>query len=243
MTIIKLGAIDSTNTYLKQFSVAQSITDYTMVMAEKQFSGRGQMGTVWDSETSKNLTCSVFKNFSALSLDLSFYISMVTALALFKTLDALEIPKLSIKWPNDILAGDKKICGVLIENVVSKQGVRASVIGIGLNVNQTKFDYLPRASSLKIIMGKNFNIEEIAVTSINNLRYYFDLLADKKFEIIKSEYELRLFRRNKPSTFKHYNGAVFSGYIKGVSKCGALLILLEGNIIKSFSLKEVTLLY
>lgn len=243
MTIIKLGAIDSTNTYLKQLSAVQSVDDYTTIIAEKQLSGRGQMGTVWNAEASKNMTCSVFKNIKGLSLDLSFYISMATALALIKTLKSFSVPKLYIKWPNDILAVNKKICGVLIENVVAKQGVKASVIGVGLNVNQTKFEYLPKASSLKNITGTHYNIDEVVVKLGDNLKYYFELLEDKQFETIKCEYELNLFRRNKPSTFKSYNGTLFSGYIRGVSNSGQLMIMLEDRVMKSFNLKEISLLY
>jgi len=126
MRIIKLSAIDSTNTFLRQVSSADSLEDYTTVVAEEQLNGRGQMGTVWASEKGKNLTFSVFKEVSFLKFKDQFYLSMVTSLALLKTLRQFNIPKVSIKWPNDILAEGNKVCGVLIENVIQQNSIQSS---------------------------------------------------------------------------------------------------------------------
>ena len=162
MPIIKLDAIDSTNNYLRELSALESLLDYTVVVAEKQTQGRGQMGAVWDSEPSKNLTFSVFKNISGLNLEASYSISMITALAILKSLQDLAIPKLSIKWPNDILSEDKKVCGVLIENIVKHNAITASIIGIGLNVNQENFPVnIPNATSIKKIIKKETDIDTL----------------------------------------------------------------------------------
>ncbi|GAA3637713.1 biotin--[acetyl-CoA-carboxylase] ligase [Flavivirga jejuensis] len=243
MLIIKLNAIDSTNSYLRKLSTVEIVEDYTTVIAKKQTHGRGQMGTVWDSQTSKNLTFSVFKDLSDIYLESPFCISIVTSLALLKTLQFFSISRLSVKWPNDILSGDKKICGILIENVIKQNKINASIIGIGLNVNQTKFENLPKASSLKIISGKVFDLDEVVHVILKNLEYYFLLLEKGQFDVLKNDYEAYLFRKNKPSTFKDEEGLVFSGFIKGVSESGNLQVLLEDDIIKEFDLKTITLLY
>lgn len=243
MRIIKLNAINSTNSYLKKLCTTESVDDYTAVITENQTQGRGQMGTIWNSEASKNLTFSVFKELSGFQFEAPFYISMVVALSILKTLDALSIPRLSVKWPNDILSADKKICGVLIENVIKQHTINASIIGIGLNVNQVMFENLPQASSLKLISGKEYDLNELVITIINHLKDYFLLLKDEKFSEIKNEYELHLFRKNKPSTFKDAEGVMFSGFIKSVSSTGNLQVLLEDNILKEFDLKAITLLY
>ncbi|WP_452598569.1 biotin--[acetyl-CoA-carboxylase] ligase, partial [Pontimicrobium sp. MEBiC01747] len=145
MRIIKLDAIDSTNTFLKGISSEGTIEDYTVVVTKKQTNGRGQMGTVWDSEAFKNLTFSVYKTHINIKLEQQFYISIVTALSLVKTLKTLGVNKIQIKWPNDILSENKKICGVLIENVIKQTALSSSIIGVGLNVNQTNFEKLPKA--------------------------------------------------------------------------------------------------
>ena len=243
MRIIKLNAIDSTNSYLRMLSVSDCLEDYTIVTAKTQTNGRGQMGAVWDSENSKNLTFSVFKDVSSVYLEQPFLISIVTSLSLLKALQSFNIQKLSIKWPNDILSANKKICGILIENVIKQNNLNSSIIGIGLNVNQTEFVNLPLASSLKRITGITYNLDELLLAIITNLKDYFFLLANGDFEILMREYKVHLFRKNKPSSFKDAEGNIFSGIIKNISNSGNLQVLMEDEIIKEFDLKEITLLY
>ena len=243
MPLIKLNAIDSTNSYLRKLSIRKDIEDYTVVVTKNQTNGRGQMGASWHSETSKNLTFSVFKELSNIYLEHPFYISIVTSLALIKALQFVVITKLSIKWPNDILAEDKKICGILIENVIQQNQLKASIIGVGLNVNQTTFGNLPRASSLKLITGMVYNLDEVLHAIIKNLEHYFEVLKAGNLKALKDEYETYLFRKNKPSTFRDAENNIFTGYIKSVSDSGSLQVLLEDGIIKAFDLKEITLLY
>lgn len=242
MTIIKLNAIDSTNSYLRQLCSEKVLDDYTIVVAEHQTQGRGQMGTVWNSEKGKNLMFSLFKDLSIHDVEFPFYICMAISLAILKTFKALNIPNLHIKWPNDILSADKKICGILIENVI-KNKLNSTIIGIGINVNQTEFSNLPKASSLKNITGIHYNVDEILHSIIEHTKYYSLLLQEEKYDAVKTEYEMSLFRKDKPSTFKGPNGELFTGIIKGVTKYGKLQVLLEDEIIKKFDLKEIELLY
>ena len=243
MLIIKLDATDSTNSYLRALSLHNNLEDFTTVVAKTQTNGRGQMGASWESSGGMNLTFSVLKNFKEVEIPYPFYISMVVSLAIYKALKDLNIPRLSIKWPNDILSENKKICGVLIENVIKKNNLDHSILGIGLNVNQIYFDNLPKASSLKLITGQNFNLDELLKGVLEQLKYYFLELEKGCLASLKTNYEAHLFRKNKPSTFKDAEGFMFTGYIKAVSLNGNLEILLEDNIIKAYSLKEVTLLY
>jgi len=243
MHIIKLNAIDSTNTYLKQISSLETLEDYTIVTAKHQTLGRGQMGTIWDSEKGKNLMCSVFKKDYVVSIENQFYISMATSLAIIKALQSFSVPKLYVKWPNDILSENKKICGILIENVIKNNKLEASIIGIGLNVNQTEFKSLPNASSLRIITGTVSNLDELLQRVIENLKYYFNSLETESLNVLKSEYEKRLFRKDKPSTFKNSHGDIFAGFIKGISSLGKLQVVLEDDVLKEFDLKEIQLLY
>lgn len=243
MPIIKLDAIDSTNTFLKEMIEEQIVENFTVVAAKHQTKGKGQMGTLWESEASKNLMFSVFVDVSKFPIQYPFYISIVTALALRHSLSTFLIPRLHIKWPNDILSHNKKICGVLIENVMKQGSINASIIGVGLNVNQTQFKNLPQASSLKNVTGRFFDIDELLHRIIHDLKQYFELLKQGKLEALKTEYESFLFRKDKPSTFRDSTGNLFSGYIKSVLNSGDLQVLLEDNITKSFMLKDITLLY
>lgn len=243
MPIIKLNAIDSTNSYLKELCTKETLEDGTVVVTDYQTNGRGQMGTVWASEASKNLMFSVLKNISWLNVDKSFFISIATSLAIIKTLDMFLIPKLHVKWPNDILSENKKISGVLIENVIKHNQLKEAIIGIGLNVNQTDFRGLPKASSLHLILGPVFSRDEILQTLIKNINYYFNRLEKREFFELKAAYEKLLFRKDKPSTFKDAEGYMFSGFIKGVTNSGNLQVLLEDEVLKEFDLKQIQLLY
>ncbi len=242
MRIIKLNAIDSTNLFLRSLSIDTNVEDFTVVVAKHQTKGRGQMGTVWSSQDAKNLTFSVFKRFDNLKLDQHFVISMVASLAVINTLKKLNLPKLSVKWPNDILSENKKICGILIENVIKQNNVAATVVGIGLNVNQVNFSNLPQASSLLNVTGISYDLDELLQSILKELEILFDLVESNHFKTIKTTYESYLFRKDKPSTFKNEEG-LFSGFIKGVSNEGLLEVLLEDNVLKTFDLKTIKLLY
>ena len=243
MRIIKVSAIDSTNSYLRKMCSEELVGDYTIIVTNEQTNGRGQMGTVWSSEVGKNLIFSVFKEIKNLNIEDFFYVSIVTSLSIYKALKSANIPKLKIKWPNDILSEKNKICGILIENIIKNSELRSCIIGIGLNVNQTEFKNLPKASSLKLTTGKHFVIDELLTSIVKQLKVYFTRLEKGELSELKKEYEAALFRKNKPSTFKDAEGNMFTGFIKGISNSGKLNVLLEDEIFQEFDLKEITLLY
>jgi BirA family biotin operon repressor/biotin-[acetyl-CoA-carboxylase] ligase len=205
MNLIKLDAIDSTNAYLKELSSKNSIEDYTVVVANFQTNGRGQMGTNWFSEDAKNLTFSVFKNINCLDNHEQFYLSIATSLAIYKALKQFNIPELKIKWPNDILSSNQKVCGILIENVIKNGKMSAAIIGIGININQNDFNGVINAASLKNITGVVYDKDEVLNAIINQIENYESLIQNRNFKILKEEYEQFLFRKDKPSTFKDNN--------------------------------------
>ncbi len=242
MNIIKLNAIDSTNNYLKKIIVDEGISDYTVVTAKFQTEGKGQLGTKWDSEDSKNLICSVYKKDINIKAQNQFVISALVSLALIKTLRKANLSNLHIKWPNDIMSDNKKICGILIENIVKENYIKDSVIGIGLNVNQTIFNNLPNATSIKNLLGTSYSKDEILNDLVKNIEFFFNELEKASINSIFKTYEDALFRINVPSTFKNSKGDIFSGYIKGVTKLGKLKVMLEDNLIESYDLKEISML-
>ncbi len=244
MQLIKLNATDSTNTYLKTLLGSKGVDDFTVVVAEEQLNGRGQMGTVWESQKSKNLTFSVLKKFQSFYIADKFLISCCVSLAIYRVLEQQRVPDLSIKWPNDILSGNSKICGILIENIIVGDKIQMSIIGIGLNVNQSDFGQLQQASSLKIILGKVFDLNEILDLILKALKIVFTELEQKESDRIIEAYEQLLFRKDKPSTFEDRNkGNQFMGFIRGVSVEGKLSIELEDNIVRDYDFKELRLLY
>ncbi|UBZ12847.1 biotin--[acetyl-CoA-carboxylase] ligase [Flagellimonas marinaquae] len=241
--ILKLDATDSTNQYLKDLLRSENPMDYTVVVTERQLKGRGQMGTVWQSEGGKNLTFSVLRRFEALSVKHQFVLNITVSLAVLDTLKELSIPDVTVKWPNDIMSGSKKICGILIENVLRGEYVGQSIIGIGLNVNQTDFTNFEKASSLKQIMGRNFDLDELLYGVLHRLQHHMGRIESKTVKQLLPSYEKLLFRKDKPSTFSDPHGNRFMGFIRRVSPTGKLIIELEDQVLKEFDLKEVTLLY
>ncbi|WP_179315586.1 biotin--[acetyl-CoA-carboxylase] ligase [Winogradskyella undariae] len=243
MYIIKLNAIDSTNTYLKDLATVSLPKDYTVVVADLQTNGKGQMGAKWSSEEGKSLTVSVFKRLLDFKVTDQFYISMAVALAITNALNCFKIPQLHIKWPNDILSSNNKICGILIENVIKTNKLQGSIIGFGLNVNQKFFENLPQASSMSLLTGVVYSKDEVLLEVLKQLKIYFKILESQKFEEIKLAYEDLLFRKDKPSTFVNSKNERFSGIIKGVSETGLLQVWMEDNVVEFFDLKEIKLLY
>ncbi|MGB5498077.1 MAG: biotin--[acetyl-CoA-carboxylase] ligase [Maribacter sp.] len=243
MQIIKLNATDSTNLYLKDLMNIKSLEDYTIVVAEKQTLGRGQMGTKWESKPFKNLTFSILRKFDSEKITHPFMLNICVSLAVYALLSKLHLPDLKVKWPNDILSGNFKICGILIENMLSGNRMLASVIGIGLNVNQITFNNLPKVSSLKILTGKTFNLDQLLREFQAVLKQVFLELDEIGAVEMKKKYENVLFRKDKPSTFKDNEGKLFMGFIQGVSNEGRLVVTIEDDIKKEFDLKGIRLLY
>jgi BirA family biotin operon repressor/biotin-[acetyl-CoA-carboxylase] ligase len=242
MKLIKLDAIDSTNEFLKGLSNKEDIQNFTVVTAENQYKGKGQMGSKWDSETGKNLIMSVLIKDFLFENELVFNLNVVVSLSVIRALKKYNIPELSIKWPNDIMSANKKIGGILIENSIKGDGTISSIAGIGLNVNQTYFENLPRASSLALICNSNFDKEEILFLIVEQME---EIVAgfENKAAFLWEEYINELFRMGIPTAFCDENEINFMGIIQGVSANGMLKILLEDDSICEYNLKEVQMLY
>ena len=239
MQIIKLNAIDSTNRYLADYVSNIPLKDYAVVMAQYQSAGQGQRGSNWQSEKGKNLIISILKKNIKTKVQDQFEINMRISMAVLITLNTFGIPNLSVKWPNDILSDNKKISGVLIQLLTKKQKINQAIIGIGINVNQTHFNNLPQATSMKSITGTAFDIEILTTELMAQLKHYFEVPDTDR---LMSEYESVLFRKNKQSAFVNNKGVSFMGNILGVSKSGMLRVQSE-KAIKEFDLKSIQMLY
>jgi BirA family biotin operon repressor/biotin-[acetyl-CoA-carboxylase] ligase len=242
LKIIKLNAIDSTNSFLKELALSTPLENCTVVVAKEQKKGRGQQKRNWISEPLKNLTISVY--FSNIDLEISNqkYLNFAISLAIFDVLSNKKTKDLSIKWPNDILSANKKICGILIENTVKGRKINNSIIGIGLNVNQEEFpDSLKNVTSLKKITNKEFDLELLLVEIILKIEERIKMLSLKKYTNLETDYLNVLYKKNIPTMFKDSNDALFMGKIIGVSSLGYLQIELEDETVKEFGIKEVSL--
>jgi BirA family transcriptional regulator, biotin operon repressor / biotin---[acetyl-CoA-carboxylase] ligase len=240
MHLIKLSAIDSTNDYLKQLNAQNDLESFVVVTAETQTNGRGQMGSKWITAPGKNLIMSVLVKDTLTDANQIFLLNAVVATSIINALKKFGIPQLAIKWPNDILSASKKIGGILIENSFKNDSRIDSVIGIGLNVCQTDFTDLPKASSLLNVTGITFDKAEILTAIVGELKQN---ISTNMSSDIWENYNNLLFRKNIPTAFEYPDGNQFMGIISGVGKDGKLELQLEDDSIKRFGIKEITMLY
>ncbi|WP_299056135.1 biotin--[acetyl-CoA-carboxylase] ligase [uncultured Polaribacter sp.] len=243
MKIIKLNATESTNSFLKNLSQNSDIENLTVVVSEKQTNGRGQQDQAWLSEPFKNLTFSVFNSFDTLKIEHQKHLNFAVSIAIYNVLSNKKIAKLSIKWPNDIMSANKKICGILIENTFAGSKIKKTVIGIGLNVNQTEFPKsIKNVTSLKLETNTDHNLTPLLKEILKEIQTQILKLENNRFKSLEEKYVSVLYKKDIPSMFKDSNGLLFLGIITGISKTGNLLIQLENNSIKEFGIKEVRFL-
>lgn len=241
MPVIKLDAIDSTNDYLKQLVRKSNVENFTIVMAEEQTKGKGQMGAKWFSEKGKNLTMSVLVANIRLEGTVIFHLNIAVAVSILDALKKMDLPGMAIKWPNDIMSDSKKVAGILIENLRKPDGSYTSIIGIGLNLNQTDFENLPKASSLKCITGKDYNPEEIALLLRDSLKGFLQLMVQHP-KALWDLYHQNLYKLNCPSAFEDNMGNRFMGIIQKVTQNGKLEVLLEEDLTHHYEVKEIKML-
>tara|TARA_B100000886_G_scaffold1120_1_gene823 strand:+ start:2146 stop:2892 length:747 start_codon:yes stop_codon:yes gene_type:complete len=238
--IIKLNAIPSTNDYLKKRYKSGKVFDGELVWTENQTSGRGQRNKKWISEPFTSLTFSIYKQFNHLLIN-PFKLNAVVCLAIINALEKLSIPKLFIKWPNDILSENKKIGGILIENYFNKSKINASIIGVGINLNQEKFENLPKATSLKIITGEKW-VSKIILDALVPMLEEYLFMFDFQDSSILDQYQKKLWRINKTVLFK-MDGKLHKGKLKGVDESGMIILQDQGKMISKFNNSQISIQY
>ena len=241
---IMLDEVDSTNT--KMFSILQhgALPEGTVVRADYQSGGKGQGQNTWHSEYGKNLLTSFLFRPDFISAAEIFIWNKAVALAIY---DAIQLfagnsERLKIKWPNDIYVDNCKLGGLLIENTIAGTTVRQSIVGIGINVNQTEFpNEIPNAISLTQVLGANVELASVFNEVANGLERRYLQCKRKDFEKLKSEYQEQLYRFNKKSWFES-EGRNFPGTITGVNRNGQLEVQLEDGNNRAFELKQIRFL-
>lgn len=243
MNIIKLDAIGSTNTYLKQILTHSNLENFTVVVTENQYQGKGQRGSVWEAEVGSSLTFSVLVKDLIASPEYVFDLNVLVALSVCASFKKLFNLPFNIKWPNDILSYNKKIGGILIENIIKANGETLSIVGIGINVNQENFEELPQATSLLKLTGVKIDKETLMLCVLESLKEYCVLYKTKGSTFVWEQYHTNLYRINMPTVFELPSGARFMGIIIGVTKNGLLKVKKEDDTVELFEIKQVKLLY
>jgi len=227
----------STNTLASDLASQGIVAEGTVVITANQTAGRGQRGNAWETAAGLNLTFSVLLRPAFLSLKSQFYLTMMTSLAVADFLKDQSMKEVKIKWPNDILVGKQKCCGILIENTIQKENLQQSIVGIGFNVNQKNFS-IPTATSLAMVKGQDFDLNAVLNALLKNFEKRYLQLKSGKLAEIKKEYIENLFGLGETRTFISTEKK-FIGTIEEVNENGELVVSVD-NERKDYRLKEIS---
>ncbi len=252
MKITRFKTLESTNQYLQNLlNEGIDIID-NIVVTDYQTSGKGQGKNVWESEDGKNLLFSIALDMSFLKAENQFLLTQIVSVTMIDVLKKyLPEESLSIKWPNDIYFNDKKIAGILIKNEIKGMMMGTSIIGIGLNVNQTSFDEnLPNPISMKMITGNDYDLEEL----LSAISYQLSLVNGQQttdnrqqtsltnFQFSTFNFQLiytnKLYRYQQWALYEH-EGQVKEMTIIGYDQFGRLILKEKNDRKVVCDLKEI----
>ncbi len=242
MKIKKYASLDSTNAEALRLIAAGKAFEGLVVQAEEQTSGKGAGQNSWESAPGKNLTFSLILQPHFIPPSQQFGLTEMVSLALSEVLKKyLENHTVIIKWPNDIWCNDKKIAGILIQNRIKGNLLDYSVVGVGLNVNQTVFHSgAPNPASLKSFTGKNEDRFALLNTLLEKVAgYYTKLRTDRK--ALESLYLHNLYRFNEQASYADAQGP-FTAKITGVDTYGRLMLVDNQGERRIYGFKEVRFL-
>lgn len=242
--VITVDSTESTNTYAQALPEATDTTP-VVVITDNQTAGRGQRGNTWESEPGKNLTFSLVMYPRYIAPARQFELSMLVSLGIMNALRTMvdNPERLKVKWPNDIYFGDCKIAGILIENSLTATAIDRTVIGIGLNVNQTSFQSdAPNPISLIHTTGVAFDRDAVLDKVVTCI---VDMVDDYEYNDEPDElsymYNMALWRRDdKAHQWALPDGTVFEAAIERVGLDGTLSLRHSDGILVSYRFKEVT---
>lgn len=236
--IIHISETNSTNNYLKELLQTQNVDQGTVVWADFQSAGKGQRGNGWESEAGKNILFSIVLFPGFIKAGEQFILSQIVSLAVANCLQEYT-EGISIKWPNDIYWNEKKICGILLENTILEDNIGHSVAGIGININQENFrSDAPNPVSLKQITNRDYNLEEILKTVVDNINVYYQQIKIGKTDSLIKQYKESLFRKDG---YHLYNDGLsnFLARIQDVDSSGILILKTKEGEERHFAFKEV----
>lgn len=249
MNILHFNTLPSTYTYVAEN--ARKMASDTVVVADYQSAGRGQRGNSWESEAGKNLLMSMLVRMPGFAARSQFYISEAVSLAIVEALRDVCGVDCHIKWPNDIYAGERKICGILISHSVQAAGdeyteatLEHSVIGLGINLNQQTFHSdAPNPVSVIQLTGNPVDSQQLLIALLTAIKRNLDTLTAGDTATLHSAYMERLWRGDGKS-YPFYDvqaGERFTATVYAVEPLGHLVLRThpDGSL-RRYAFKEVT---
>tara|TARA_B100000674_G_scaffold59524_1_gene41321 strand:- start:446 stop:1171 length:726 start_codon:yes stop_codon:yes gene_type:complete len=235
---IHFDKISSTNEYALSIKNHFLFKEGLIISTNFQNNGKGQYGNSWHSEFAKNLLISIVI-YPNISNKKKFDLNKIASLAVCELLCYFGL-KAKVKWPNDIIVNNKKICGILIENIISNKIIKKSVIGFGININQTKFKkYNIPATSFKILKQKSYKVKKIKKGLVN---YFFNnLYLYRKGNFDNNKYNDLIYSLNIKRNYL-IGDKIVEGIIKEIDHTGNLIISFSGEK-KIFKEKEISYIF
>jgi len=242
-----LPEVSSTNELLKAEAEECLASEGTVIIAEHQTAGRGRLDRVWESPPGKSLLFSLLL-YPEIPGDKMQLIGLMASLAVLNGLEVAQLKHLNhqiihLKWPNDILGTKRKLCGILSEAGVDKNGRRFTVVGIGINVNQTLNDFPEplrnTATSLYIMTGKKHPRTTLLKSILASMEDHYNRLLNEGVEWIPQTWLERAGIRGKKVEVKDSNNTI-SGTCLGLNPDGALQLMMPDDSIQTIYSGDVS---
>lgn len=234
--ILSYDSLPSTQTYLMSLNLDE-LPQWTVLIAKEQTNGRGQNRNVWEAENNKNLTFSILLKPIFIKIYNQFLITQILSLGIFDFLSQY-LRDVSIKWPNDIYVRKNKIAGILVNNKLQGEDLSFSICGIGLNVNQIFFANAPNPSSMKLELGRYFDIELLFFELLGCIYNRYDDLRQNKVLDYKKEYMSKLLYNGLWAKYE-YDGELIDAKIIDVNQYGHLILINKDENKFSADLKQI----
>jgi BirA family biotin operon repressor/biotin-[acetyl-CoA-carboxylase] ligase len=238
-TIKYLPVCHSTNDIATEIIQSDAkVFEGMVIITDHQTAGRGQRGNVWKTSIGENLTFSLILKPQFLKANQQFQLNVAISLGVLDCLSEFIDEDLRVKWSNDIYFQNQKMGGILIENTLQGYHIAYSVIGIGLNINQTEF-HIPNASSLRNITTNplQYDLNVILTKLLENIEKNYLAIKEGHYDLLKKRYLKNLFRIEENHYYRR-NGELFIGKIIGIDENGQLGIESAG-LVEYFGFKEI----
>ena len=240
LNYVHLEQIDSTNAYLQRKQSEADIRNW-VVSADEQTAGKGMGSNGWESEVGKNLTFSLALDLGFLPAERQFLLSEAVSLGIVEVLDGCMPSGLQIKWPNDIVHDGHKLAGILINSTIKANMMDISIIGIGLNVNQTQFhDWPTHPVSMKQITGRDYELQPLMEQIAERILKKVEQLKSDP-ALIEQEYLKRLFRYRTWADYE-VGGKVQRLFMTGIDTFGRLQLVDEQQQMHQYEIKQIKFL-
>ncbi len=239
-------SLESTNDFATNIVSKINPSDGLVVSTDFQSKGRGQFGRKWDGAAGQNVALTAILRPQALQADDQFFLSKMAAVAVCETLSELRISNIGIKWPNDIVVDDEKICGILIQNTLTGKEIKWSIVGIGINVLQREFEgefnRKPTSVALKSPYEDAFDVRSVELILLKQLNALYVQLQRGKFERIDDMYHhwLEKIGENIRYNLRSEN-VVKTGILDSVDKTGQICILHQGKLLR-YAMGDISIL-